>query len=523
LPESRSNTILLLPLDERPVNTRYPEMLARIAGWTVLLPPPEIRGFGRSGADRDGLAAWLRENAERAACVVASCDYLAYGNLINARISHDSAASVIARLSILAEINERCPVHAFSVITRVANANDCVEEPLYWVEWGTRFYRWAHLTHKAERGALVAGEDAERGELEAAIPPDLRSDWLTRRMRNHAVNVTLLDMASRGDVTSLALTSDDTAPYGFSSRERTWLLDWVRLVGGRLSDCVQAYPGADEVGSALVARVINQASQDAPRVYVDYAIDPDRGVVARYEDRPVEQTVLGQIKACGAVVVYDPAQADFVLGVVTPNPAQDDYRPAYLERDRPVRTAPYEMFLARLAGYQAAGIAVALADVAYPNGGDPLFTSLMLAPTSPLKCDSLAAYGAWNTAGNTLGVVIAQATLAVRATAPEQQAAQRAFLAHRFLEDWGYQSVLRREARDECERLWGTREPDPASDDQQDVIARFLESRLCEILEHLGARGVGKGAQIATGSVRLPWRRTFEVDFELYNAFADLT
>ena len=38
-------TIALVPLDERPVNTRYPQMLGAIGGANVLLPPPEIRGL----------------------------------------------------------------------------------------------------------------------------------------------------------------------------------------------------------------------------------------------------------------------------------------------------------------------------------------------------------------------------------------------------------------------------------------------------------------------------------------------
>ncbi|MDR3709648.1 MAG: DUF4127 family protein [Capsulimonadaceae bacterium] len=513
--EAGSNTILLLPLDERPVNTRYPEMLARIAGWSVLLPPEEIRGHGRSSADLDAVAQWLRATAEAASCVVASCDYLAFGNLINARISQDSAHAAAARLGLLAEINVRCPVHAFSVITRVANANDCVEEPLYWAEWGTRFYRWAHLFHRSEVSDLPANDAAELSSLTAELPADLRSDWLNRRLRNHAVNLSLLDMASRGELTSLALTSDDTAPYGLSSRERSWLIGWGRLIGEPLSTRVQAYPGADEVGSALVARVINEATGQTPRVYVDYAIDADRTVVARYEDRAIEQTVLGQIRACGCAVVDDVSAADFVLAVVTPNPAQDDYRPEFLARDAAVRTQPYEAFIARLAGRQTIGKPVAIADVAYPNGGDPLFTRLLLSPKSGVLARDLAAYGAWNTAGNTLGVVVAQASLALKAETPEQRDAQRIFLAHRFLEDCGYQSVVRKEARDECERLWGKREPDPDCITNQHEIALFIEGRLMELLAELRRSGIGREVDIAPASTRLPWRRTFEVDFEL--------
>ncbi|MGO8673462.1 MAG: DUF4127 family protein [Capsulimonadaceae bacterium] len=511
------NKIILVPLDERPVNTRYPQMLAAIGGADLRLPPEEIRGRQRIPADLDRLETWLREECfaggEEPAAVIVSCDYLGYGNLINARISDESAITVLKRLALLAEIGRRAPVHAFSLITRVANADDCVEEPLYWAEWGTKFARYARLHHLEERGEAAEVDVAERDRLANALPPDLIADWLTRRLRNHAVNLSLLEMTARGQIESLLLTSDDTAPHGFPTRERDWLRGWPGLIGKPLQDRVRMYPGADEVGSALTARLILGARGRSPRVFIDYAIDGDQEIVAPYEDRPVRETVLGQIEACGCVAVDEPGSADFVLGVATPSPRRTDLRSEYVEADRAVRTAPYRAFLNRLAGAQAAGVAVALADVAYPNGADPVLSELLLAPDCPLSPGALAAYGGWNTAGNTLGVVIAQAALSTLPGA--DPAAQARFLAHRFLEDYGYQLRVRKEARIEANSRWSRRDPDPDSNEQQQGLCAYIEGRLNEVMAELRARGVGDGLIIAPGSVRLPWRRTFEVDFDL--------
>ncbi len=509
------NLILaLLPLDERPVNTRYPQMLGAIGGADVLLPPPEMRGAGRVPADLAAVAAWLREVADRADAAIVSCDFLGFGNLINARISLDSAADVLARLRLLAEINPACPVHAFSLITRVANADDAVEEPAYWATWGTRFSQYARLTHQAERGALEDAETLVR--LDATLPPDLKADWLTRRLRNHTVNLGLLDMAVRGQVTALRLTSDDTSPFGFPTWERDWLRGWAGLLGPSVAGRVLMHPGADEVGSALLAKLLTERAGYAPRVGIVYSTPGDAALVAPYEDRPVRETVEGQIAACGGVVAADGDACDFVLGVATPSPRRTDYRPAYLAEDRVTRTSDYEVFLAHLGGLQARGVPIALADVAYPNGADPLLAEMLLAPGCPLAPGRLAAYGAWNTAGNTLGVVIAQAVCAgLVGDDPARASAQRAFLAHRFLEDWGYQSVVRREARAEAGRLWGRPEPDPDSAGEQDALCAFIEAHLGAHLAALRARGVGEGLALTPGSVRLPWRRTFEVDFSL--------
>ena len=159
---------------------------------------------------------------------------------------------------------------------------------------------------------------------------------------------------------------------------------------------------------------------------------------------------------------------------------------------------------------------VALADVAYPNGSDPLLTEMLLAPECPVVAADLCAYGAWNTAGNTLGTVVAQAACALHiGDDPKRIAAQRLFLAHRFLEDYGYQTIVRREARADSETHWGRRDPDPEDPDEQAHVCRLIARRLADILAELQRHGIGTGLSIAPGSVRLPWRRTFEVDFEL--------
>ncbi len=253
---------------------------------------------------------------------------------------------MLARLRLLAELNPECPIHAFSLITRVSNADDAVEEPDYWAKWGTKFYRWARLTHQAELGVL---EDAdELARLDAALPPDLKTDWLVRRLRNHTVNLGLLDMAARGQITSLRLTSDDTSPFGFPSRERDWLRGWPRLIGSALVDRVMMHPGADEVGSALLSKLLMERTGKSPRVGIVYSHPEDAALVAPYEDRPVRETVEGQISACGGRLAERLEDCDFVLGVATPSPRRADYRPEYLAEDRQTRTAVLSSVSGRL-------------------------------------------------------------------------------------------------------------------------------------------------------------------------------
>jgi len=509
----------MVPLDERPVNTRYPKSLAAIAGLELRFPPDAILGRGRTPADTQAISVWLAQTASNGARAALVCaETLGYGNLINARISEDSAATVISRLAVLERVSTRVPVHAYSLLTRVANANDCVEEPLYWQEWGMRCHRYSKLAHRALVGEIQAGttEADEFRKLEAQIPLEVRRDWLVRRLRNHTVNLAILEMTARGSISTLRLTSDDTSEYGLSAREREWIASWPDLIGDDLASRVRMHPGADEVGSALLAWWLNSTRTQAPRVWIDYCIDEDSGLIAPYEDVPISETVLGQLISCGCVPATTPREADIVLAVVTPSPRLTDYRLDFLNEDRWERSEPYHQQVARLARLQKNGKAIAIADVAYPNGADPLFTEALTSGETDIDLGALAAYGAWNTAGNTLGVVIAQAscTLGI-GTDVAAQTAQKIFLAHRFLEDDGYQSIVRRAVREEARTQWGRQDPDPNNAEEIAWICASIEARLAARLTILQSYGIGIGLAIKQNSVRLPWNRTFEVDFEL--------
>jgi hypothetical protein len=151
--------------------------------------------------------------------------------------------------------------------------------------------------------------------------------------------------------------------------------------------------------------------------------------------------------------------------------------------------------------------AVIVADVAYPNGADPVLTELLL---RSIDITRLAAYGAWNTAGNTIGTALAQACAAHWAASPGQQEAQQRFLLHRFLEDWGYQQEVRNETYSWMDQKFKSDHVTPANNlEVLAFIEKGLEKRLVQL------PGFAGKYRLIPGSVRLPWDRLFEVDFEL--------
>jgi Protein of unknown function (DUF4127) len=269
------------------------------------------------------------------------------------------------------------------------------------------------------------------------------------------------------------------------------------------------------VGSALTARLLCEKLGRRPRIFPLYAIPGDAAIIAPYEDRAVRLTVEGQIGACGGLLAGSPDEADLILGVLTPSPRRTEWRADFADAERAARQPAYEAFFAELGKFQNSGKLVALGDVAYPNGADPLAMELLFAENAPCTPGKLASFGAWNTAGNSLGTTVAQAVALWLAKGHADLHAQNIALTHHFLEGWGYQTEVRREARAKNIERFGHHDPDPTSAEQIAFTCVTIEAGLQIRLALLQERGVGVGLTLVPGSVTLPWSRTFECDFEL--------
>lgn len=494
--------IALLPLDERPANTRYPAHVAAIAGATLALPPEDALPNLRAPASRKDLTLWLEREAAQCDGIVASVDLLGYGGLIASRISYDGIDEVLQWILPLTELrSERRPVFAFNVIQRISNADDATEEPAYWAQYGTRLYRLSRaLDLQGEQGS----EELERSDSSPAFALAVQ-DWLIRRARNHAVNLAMLREAAMGKFDLLVIPSDDTSPIGLSARERKHLEFWKDALLPALtpplsqSEKVLMYPGADDLGSAMVARMINHQRHHAPRVFVHFTDSAMVNNVAPYEDRPIHQAVATQVMAVGAQTVAHIDDADLVL-VVSPPFERKARDPHPFDMDADKRREQLLPAVQRIAQWVNEGRRVAIADVAFPNGAEPALVELLFAHVDITK---LAAFGGWNTAGNTLGSVLGSACVPC-----EDNRARQIALAHHLLEDWGYQAIVRDDLRSWLSETFGAPTIPPNHLNEATAFTATW-------LEPISQRIRNAGLPCTVNNVRHPWRRTFEVDFEL--------
>lgn len=494
----------LIPLDERPANTRDPALIAAAAGVTLVLPPSHLLSRQRQPADCAGLAAWLEGVASTLDGVVVACEQLSYGGLIAARISDEPAETVIQRLAVARRLRQRFPrltIYGFSVITRVSNANDAVEEPLYWATYGEAIYRWSQALDQVQQGKVSVKLLAE---AQQQVPADLRHNVLRRRLRNHLFNLAALHLLNDGVFDLLVLSSDDTSPFGLPSREKRWLDSWAGLLPA--CERLLMYPGADEVGSVLVMRMALARAGLQPVVTVQYAPAADRHNVAAFEDGPVTLTVERQLAAAGCRLAAAAEEADLWLGVNAPVARRAEWNPIDGPREQQIRYSAVRELVWQAVAAMRAGQTVAFADVAYPNGADPLLIGLMAAQ---LELPKLVAYGGWNTAGNTIGGVIAQACAGLLG-GEQHRIAQERLLLHRLVEDYGYQHLARRELRQWLQAAYG----------QPELTAELIPLAAARVEQSLNNTiatlpGFASRWQLLPGSVTFPWQRTFEVDFTL--------
>jgi hypothetical protein len=532
-----------LPLDDRPVNYDYPHYLADIVGLEIDLPPREALGNPWRSSRHADLESWLENAAREADALLVAVDTLGYGGLIPSRTSNESAERVLERLSLLKRLKTAQPsliILAYSVILRISRADSAEEEKDYWATYGSRMFRLSYLEHKSNLSETNTEENAEREALRAQIPDPVYEDYLQGRRRNYTVNRAMLEWLEQGIFDYLILPQDDTADYGWNIAEARSLQAAIRSHG--LTDRAITYPGADETASLLLARYACMQTGFRMRLWPRYSSIGSPQTVTAYEDRPIHELLKAHLAPLHGLLAESPQQADAWLFINAPAgtqgaadlqglvareladpsfqpPLQKDeiYRATFREMTTPRRNVD-EFVRAALAAVEA-GSHVALADVAFVNGADLYLGQSLIQAGLATR---LSAYAGWNTAGNTLGTVLAHLALRLLALrgrpTPDQQAAHLAFLFRRILDDYYYQAVDRTRLIYEdlpalglaptMERLPADRLPEV-----EEKLRRRFEASARDLHQQFVQAGLVR--VIGISRVHLPWQRLFEISFNV--------
>jgi hypothetical protein len=508
--------ILYIPLDERPCNYKYPKLISEItSNVELLIPPKDYMGHMKKSADINAVWRWVLEHVKECGYAIISVDTLTYGNIINSRIhkrSMEECMKSLDEIKKLKTLNPHIEIHAFNLVTRVADCDFDAEDPDYWSSYGKKIWKYCYLSDKADRSEIDGSEKLELAELENSIPQVFLVDFLERRKINREVNFRCLELLKDGAIDYLTIPKDDCAEYGFAAMDQMHIAN--KILEYRIMDRVMIYPGADEVGSVLLSRIINKINNYKPKIYVRYSSTMGPFIIPKYEDRPLNESIKYQITSMGGIMVNSEMDADVLLAVHTPGremlEASEQEKNRNRNRSYSNNTELLEYINYFTQKYQRP---FAIADVAYANGADHEF---MIHASKLGLLEKACAYGGWNTAQNTIGFVLAQASIVVcfksQKNISYNHMASENFVLRKIIEDWLYQTLVLNEMIMEKHKFEFI---DPYNVGEYDQFVKDT------ILERLGSKigcelgGKFNGKKIKIDNITLPWNRAFEIDFDL--------
>ena len=487
--------VVYLPLDERPCNYSFVGFLSEEKNrYSLVRPNLDIMGDYKKPADYNKIKEFLIKECDSADYLVIAIDTLLYGGIIPSRLHFLSEETLKERLDVIKQIKLKNPkiiIYAFSLVMRCPCYTDSSEEPDYYGICGLEIFEYGQNEHKFKDGKISEVEYQKEKARLAIVKPYL-DDYLSRRACNLNLLMDALNLVGK-EIDEFLILQDDSNPCGYTAMDQAK----VRALIIEKNLKVDVYPGADEGGMSLLSRVITHIENYSPKIYPIYPKEECKKVIPLFEDREVYKSISAQIKSAGGVQCNSEEEADILLFCNLPldkvNNIDKLGGKGYDDRD-------LTAFLSRMKKAVIEGKGVALADIAYCNGGDVEFAKMVSAEIGLLK---LWGYAGWNTSSNTLGTVICQAILRYFYGNTTEH---RRFTAERVFEDLGYCAYVRKQIWDNEVTQMGYSYTDTkvqvgaVSRRVEELLNWFMENNFSEITSLYKIK-----------KCYMPWRRMFEI------------
>ncbi len=500
--------ILYVPLDERPCNFAYPQMIASLQPQLQLVTPPlELLGQKKQAANVDHLWQWVHTHIGQCQTALLSIEMLIYGGLLPSRLHHTFTEELLANLDQVRCLKTTHPdleIFASNLIMRTPSYSSSEEEPDYYAEFGASIFRWGWFHDKKSRVGLTTEETAQLDQIEQDLPSIYLEDYRQRRVQNLSINMETIKLVNDGIITFLSIPQDDCATYGFTAMDQTRVADQIRTL--RLQQRVHLYPGADEVGCTLLARAYAQLQGKCSKIHVLYSSVASEHIIPLYEDRPLGESVKAHILAAGAQVVPTPQMADVTLAVNTAGKVMQE---AWDQSSQDLTYTTHRnlpCFVAQIEHLLMTGGQVAIADVAFTNGGE---TELVQLLDNAALWDSILAYGGWNTSCNAIGTVLATAILGLDS---DNALAINTNKIYHLLDGWAYQSIVRADIVKQYLPTIGASYYN--FNGQETLVNQEIECRLRQVWQRNICRSFMQWNWDQM-EVFSPWHRMFEIGLNL--------
>lgn len=422
--------VIYIPLDERPCNKVFPSKLFGTESFQIISPDEAIYGYKEKPADLEALDLFIQKHATSADSMVISLDFFLYGGLVASRIHEETQEKLVQRMQVLQNIqlqNPKLKIFAFSTIMRVPQYNSLECDMPYLKDYGVSIFTKGYLEHKKKLYLLTEQEQTTLDGLE--IPVHYLEDFLRRRKLNLEMILQGISYVETGVFCEFSILQDDSSPYGYTAMDQEKIRERVKESSAKKQ--ILLYPGADEVGMIVMAKLYNQMYHKIPNIYVLYPGPTCKEVIPNIEDRTLDSMVSYHIINAGATRATSIKEADAILYVHAPADKMISvFSKQETSRGIDVLINPAHAF-SLLSYYQKEHKKhVFVADVTFGNGSKlEVYHYLSLYD----MVHTIDAFAGWNTASNTIGSAVAHGIASMYQDKPLQY-----FLYERYVEDIGY-------------------------------------------------------------------------------------
>ncbi|MEA4891625.1 MAG: DUF4127 family protein [Peptococcaceae bacterium] len=426
--------VVLLPLDSRPVNTELPIQLASAGGISVTSPEAAILDQFLTPSQPEPLYEWLKANTGGSdEVVILHVNQLLFGGLLNSREEvqyRDASDKLLALQDYLLQLPPK-PNQKMVLIYILPRLLPSQYDQEMWA-YEKELTELSQLKHKMSADPEDLSLYSRVYELESAVPQEIRHRYETLYVQAYNTGLNLLDWAGQGYADEVLIGLDDSAEYGLNIKVFN---DLKSIAAQRGLTKAFFLHGADELAALAIARHSLELGADSATFHLTWLTPGQEETIFPYEAAPLRQNYAEKVNY---LYYGKPEGAGSPLEKYI-------YLNSGQELSAEEMTAAWE---AVRNDRRPQGSLAGLADVAKVNGSwQPFIDAIGVDKVY----DYVDAYAGWNTAGNSLGTVIAQLVFEERGqsltgtAARESRQAIKALQRLRLLDDYLYQSVVRPE------------------------------------------------------------------------------
>jgi len=469
----------LIPLDSRPCNTQYPEILVKMINKNIEIPYKYLDNY-LIPADTDNLWNWLNAEVKNFSKIIINTNELFNGSLIASRHadSYKNIESDLKRLEEFCQKNRQKKIILITVLPRILPS-----------QFSDLWKFKSELTTYAKDIDQQILKGNKPPEPPKNVPKDIINKYLSIYENAQLIIEKVIYLTNNGLIDHYLIGQDDAEEFGLSNKI-------IREIKTSLNNKIQFVHGADELTMLALAKAYS------PRL--------KKGINVIYSNKelknhifPYEAAELGKVvnTKMNYLNIPENPQSSYLEIIHNDSNRIDTLKKRILESNPDY---------------------LGIMDIAYTNKGD---TSLVNFLFSQEILKDIDGYAGWNTASNTIGTELAHFIFHQnlkenfnRFNRTSKEEALKSYIKFKFIriaEDLIYQGII----RDKLNKELVKRNLDPhnlgENINEAEIILRELYKPYQIILEDsfVGEYSIGKinfTVEKISSEIELPWARTFE-------------